>query len=98
MSDISSNQLKMPTRLDNLPKFLFWDFDQFTIVIAFFGLGIVSKQLLTLTAFGLFIAYIWQKFKSGKHQWFLVHGMKWYLPMKGKSKRIPATSDREFIR
>jgi conjugal transfer pilus assembly protein TraL len=98
MSSINESQLKMPTHVDNLPKFLFWDFDQFSIVIFFFGLGIISKQLLTLTAFGLFLAWMWQKFKSGKHQWFLLHGMKWFLPMSSKSNRIPNTGFREFLR
>jgi conjugal transfer pilus assembly protein TraL len=95
---LSDQQLKMPTRLDAPAKFLFWDLDQALIVGTFFSLGIVSKQLITLTALGLAISWFWQKFKSGKHPWFLLHGFKWFLPLGRKSKRIPNTCEREFLR
>lgn len=90
--------LKMPTRLDAPAKFLFWDLDQALIVGTFFSLGIISKQLISLTAIGLGLSWLWQKFKSGKHPWFLLHGFKWFLPLGRKSKRVPDTSFREFLR
>ena len=95
---ISEKQLYMPTRLNDPLRILYWDFDQFLIVATMFSLGVISKYIFTLTAVGLFVSWAWQRFKSGKHMWFLLHGLYWFLPLSGKSLSVPSTDIREFLR
>ena len=94
----TGQQLRVPQRLDDPPKFLFWDMDISLIVITAFGIGLFTHQLIVLTSIGLFIAYRYTKFKSGKHPYFMIHSFFWFLPIKRKSKRIPDSSVREFLR
>ncbi len=94
----TDNQLKIVKWLDAPPKFAFWDMDVALIMVAFSTLGMILGHTLFLTAIGLFVTYFYSKFKTGKHHYFMLHLMFWFLPMKRKSKRVPNTNQREFLR
>lgn len=89
---------RVPVSLDNPKKAFIWDLDVFLIVMAGIGIGIVSKHLVLSVLASLFIAWRWGKLKSGKHQWYFLHVLYWFLPIQDKSKRIPQTHQREFLK
>lgn len=89
---------RVPTSLDDPKKAFIWDLDVFMLVMLGFGLGILTRQMVFSVAASTFFAYRWGKLKSGKHQWYFLHVIYWYLPMLDKSSRIPATHKREFLK
>lgn len=92
------SQLKVPQKLDDPPKFFFWDQDVFLIATVFFGIGLFAKQIIVMSALGIFVTYSYSKLKSGKHPRFLLHMYYWFLPTDRKAKRIPQAYLREFKR
>lgn len=89
---------EVPVAIDDPKKAFIWDLDVFLIAMGGFGIGIVSKYLVTSTLLFVFLAWRWGKLKSGRHQWYFLHVLAWYLPFKEKNKRIPQTYQREFVR
>lgn len=87
----------IPARLDDAPKFLWWDFD---VAILFMGsvmLGILTYQTLTFSALGLALAFSYQKVKAGRSRAFGLHALYWFLPVSFGFKVTPQSALREFI-
>lgn len=91
---------QVPVSLDDPKKAFIWDLDVFFLAILGIGVGIVSKQMVLSVMFSFFLAWRWSKLKSGKHQWYFLYVIYWFLPISDKScgKRIPQTNQREFYR
>jgi len=73
-------RLEIPRRLDDRPKFLWWDFDQAMLIMLFILLGIMSDSLAGGVFLGCVAAYSYNKARSGKHPAFAIHLLYWYLP------------------
>ena len=43
----------IPTRLDDPPKFMWWDFDVAMLFMSFFVFGLITGWLVSFTVFGL---------------------------------------------
>ena len=93
-----SRDLRIPVLLDEPKKAFLWDFDVFLMFIVGLFIGLMIRQIFVTTILFTFLAWRWGKFKSGKHQWFFMYAMYWYLPMSDSSTRVPATKQREFLR
>lgn len=91
---------RVPTSLDNPKKAFIWDLDTFLIAISGVMIGILSKQMVLSVAIFMFMSWRWGKLKSGKHQWYFLYVLYWYLPIKDSktAKRIPQTNQREFLK
>lgn len=89
---------RVPTSLDEPKKAFLWDFDVFFIFIMGMGLGIVTKHIIISLLISLFLSWRWSKLKSGKHQWYFLHILYWYLPIDEKNKRIPKTNVQELYK
>lgn len=94
---LDERDLLIPRRLDDPPKFLFWDFDVaiFFLVGAFFG--IMAGYLLSGLAIGLGIAALYSRVKSGKHTGYLMHLAYWHLPGWFNLRSTPTSSKRVFF-
>lgn len=87
----------IPHRLDDPPKFLWWDFDVAILAMGCMCIGIMTNQLLTFTVLGGFVAAGYQKLKAGRHRAFGLHALYWYLPVSFGFKLTPPSAVREFI-
>jgi conjugal transfer pilus assembly protein TraL len=87
----------IPSRLDDPPKFLFWDFDVTILAMGSFVLGIILDSFLTFSAAGLVLAGAYQKLKGGKARGFGLHILYWYLPTTLGMELTPPSSVREYI-
>lgn len=97
MSTLNQEQYIIPHRLDDPPKFLWWDFD---VAILFMGcmlIGIMSNQVMTFTFIGFFVAMGYQKVKAGRSRAFGLHALYWFLPTKFGFRITPPSAMREFI-
>lgn len=88
---------EIPTRLDDPPKFLWWDFDVAMLFMTFLVFGVLTGWVMTFVAIGLVLALIYRKAKFGKHKAFGMHLMYWYLPINLGMKITPPSSIREFV-
>ncbi len=87
----------IPHRLDDPPKFLWWDFDVAILAMGCMVIGIMTNQLLTFTVIGGFVAMGYQKLKAGRSRAFGLHALYWYLPGNFGFRITPPSAVREFI-
>lgn len=89
----------IPSKHDDPPKLLMWDFDQALIFMIGVVFGIVSGLLFLGVVLGVWIVRWYGKRKAGKHRMYVVHLMYWYLPSQlvFQFPSLPPSSTREFI-
>jgi conjugal transfer pilus assembly protein TraL len=91
-------RLEIPRRIDDKPKFLWWDMDQAMIVMSFLMGGIMLNAVGSGLVLGIFVGVAFSKARSGKHQAFALHLMYWYLPSYAmKFKTLPPSHQTEYI-
>lgn len=86
----------IPKRIDDPPKFLFWDYDVAMVFMTALMFGILAGFFLTSVAFGFGLCYGLTKLKAGQQKGYGIHMLYWYLPLN-MFKRTPQSSIREFI-
>lgn len=91
------NGSAIPTRLDDPPRFMWWDFDVSMLFMSFVVLGLVLKWVVPFTVIGLVLAYLYNKLKAGQHRAFGMHLVYWHLPITLGFKATPPSAIREFI-
>ena len=87
----------IPHRLDDPPKFLWWDFDVAMLAMGCLMIGILVNQTMTFLAMGMALAMGYQKVKAGRHRAFGMHALYWYLPVTFGFRITPPSAIREFI-
>ena len=88
---------QIPRRLDEVPKFLFWDVDIAIVAIIGAYIGIWVGHFAYGLGFGIVMATIYSRTKSGHHPGFALHFMYWHLPSDNFFKRTPPSHIREFF-
>ncbi len=86
----------IPKRIDDPPKFLFWDFEVAIIFMTSMLFGIMSGFFVMCTLVGLVGCWGMQKVKAGQQKGYGIHLLYWHLPIT-LFKRTPPSSIREFI-
>ena len=96
---MSNDHLKyaIPQRLDDPPKFLWWDFDVAILFMGCMVIGIMTNQTFTFMFFGFFAAMGYQKLKAGRSRAFGIHAIYWYLPTRLGFRITAPSALREFI-
>lgn len=85
----------IPRRLDDPPKFLFWERDVAFIALMGFLVGLaVDLQLLGLVS-GIGMALGYSKLKAGKHPGMAAHLMSWVTGIPA-FKELPPSYCREL--
>lgn len=87
----------IPARLDDPPKFLWWDFDVAILCMGCILIGIMSNQTMTFTGVGVVAALSYQKLKTGRSRAFGLHALYWFLPITFGFRVTPPSAVREFI-
>lgn len=86
MSESIDFKYVIPARLDDPPKFLWWDFDVAILFMGCMVIGIMTNQTLTFTGLGVVVAMSYQKLKAGRSRAFGLHALYWYLPTSSDSE------------
>lgn len=86
----------IPRRLDDPPKFLFWDWDIAMIALFAFLIGVWSGMIWAGLALGIGSAIGYGKLRAGKHPGMAVHFAYWLFGFP-TLKTIPGGHVREFI-
>ncbi len=89
-------KLAIPNRLDDPPKFLWWDFDVSMIFMVGVVFGMMTHFTLVGSGLGLVAAVAYQKTKQGKHKAYGIHFIYWKLGVTMGVKSVPPTYVREF--
>jgi conjugal transfer pilus assembly protein TraL len=87
----------IPKTIDNMMKFLFWDFDVALSFLLGFGLGIALGQLMVGGVAGGLAAWGFSAMRAGKARGFARHLVFWHLPISLGLKRTPPSHVREFL-
>lgn len=89
----------IPATLDDLPKFLWWDFDQALLFLSIMLLGLISNFILTGIVLAGIAGWAYGKTKSGRHRAYVVHMMYWYFPsdLTSNYKVTPPSYERDFL-
>lgn len=88
---------RVPSRLDDITKFFYWDFDVAMLAMAGTAMGVIDDHLFVSTAIGVAMAFVYQKSKAGKHRGFGLHLIYWHTSISFGMKVTPPSSIREFI-
>jgi conjugal transfer pilus assembly protein TraL len=88
--------LMVPRRLDDPPKFLFWDFEVAIVFLGILLFGILAGFFLTSMVAGVAAGYGIQRMKASQQKGYGLHFLYWHLPMNS-FKRTPPSCVREFI-
>ncbi len=88
--------LLVPRRLDDPPKFIFWDFDVAICAMGISMFGIMAGYFLVSAVLGIGAAYGLQRMKSGQQAGYALHLLYWHLPIR-LFKRTPPSCVRDFI-
>lgn len=91
------NNHYIPTRLDDKPKFLFFDYDVALVALLPCGIGISVDQVFGLVGFffGCVLAVGYKSFKAGKHAGVLAHLIFWKTGTPSP-KALPKSHKRNF--
>ncbi|NHZ99063.1 type IV conjugative transfer system protein TraL [Massilia sp. CCM 8734] len=89
----------IPSKHDAPPKMLWWEFDQAMIFMGGTVFGILSGFLFLGVVVGVWGVRWYGKKKAGKHKFYVVHIMYWFLPSEWvfSFPSLPPSSTREFI-
>lgn len=86
-----------PQRLDDPPRFLWWDFDVALLAMGCLLIGILVNMPTTSGVIGCMVAMSYQKLKAGRSRAFGLHALYWYLPVTFGFRITPPSAVREFI-
>lgn len=87
----------IPSRLDDVAKFIWWDFDVALLAMGGLVFGLVTEHLFLATGAGLAVAMLYQRAKAGKHKAYGLHLLYWHTPISFGMKLTPPSSIREYI-
>jgi conjugal transfer pilus assembly protein TraL len=90
-------KLLVPRKLDEPPRFFFWEFDVALVFLVMLGFGILTGQIVLSLILGVVGAVSFSKMKSGQHPGYLIHMLYWHLPLRIGFKRTPPSYEREFV-
>ena len=86
----------VPRRLDDAPKFLFWDVD--VAMLAFVGIfiGVYGGFVWFGVIVGIACAAGWSRLKAGKHAGMAQHVIYYFAGLP-KLKALPASHVKELV-
>jgi type IV conjugative transfer system protein TraL len=87
--------------LDNAPRMLFWEIDEFIVMAAPFFLGVVVGSLCVMLS-GLLFKKFYSRWKRRYPRGLLRHTLYWNIPTRafnliGIFKHLPQSHKRDFL-
>lgn len=86
----------IPKYLNAFPQLLWWEVEEYSILLFFVGIGIVTDKSFTMAAIGFVLMTVASKYLNTKQPGFMKH----YFYSKGLFglNRIPDYCIKEFVR
>lgn len=94
---MESRKYLIPRRLDDPPKFFFWDLDVAVVFCTVMVFGIAAGAIVIPALVAAAAGAGFSKLKQGQQKGFGIHAMYWHLPITMGFKRTPASCVREFV-
>lgn len=94
--DEDTRRLLIPRRIDDPPKFLFWDFDVALVWMSFVVLGMVMEYMGISMIIGTVAAMGYAKLRGGATRGFGMHALYWHIGLS-LGRRTPPSRKRHFI-
>lgn len=87
--------------MDNTPRMLFWEIDEFIVMAAPFFLGMLVGSVILMLS-GFVLRKFYNRWKKRYPRGLLRHTMYWNMPTAtlnkaGIFKRLPASHKRDFL-
>ncbi|WP_338911972.1 type IV conjugative transfer system protein TraL [Mycetohabitans rhizoxinica] len=95
MSERTDLSHYIPRRLDDAPKFLFWELDIAGIGLMGVLAGIATGFPILGLGLGVATAFFYSKLKTGKHPGIATHLLYWFTGFP-QPKELPSSHIREL--
>jgi type IV conjugative transfer system protein TraL len=87
--------------MDNTPRMLFWEIDDFIVMAAPFFLGVIAGSILVMLS-GFVLKKFYTRWKKTYSKGLLRHTIYWHMPTKavnklGIFKRLPQSHKRDYL-
>lgn len=87
----------IPSYLDDMPQFLLIDMDEFLILSAGFGLGLISGHLTMILLISYIFMKVYRKVKDRQSPGFVRHALYWFGSFTSVDKKYSSLPN-SFIR
>jgi len=94
---METRKYMIPRRLDDPPRFFFWELDVAVVFMTIMMFGIMVGVFVIPAMLASAAAIGFSKLKQGQQKGFGIHVLYWHLPVTLGFKRTPASCVREFI-
>lgn len=94
---MDNRKYMIPRRLDDPPRFFFWEMDVAVVFMTIMMFGIMVGVFVIPAMLACAAAIGFSKLKQGQQKGFGIHVLYWHLPVTLGFKRTPASCVREFI-
>lgn len=85
----------IPTRLDSVGKFLFWDLDVAMVAMLGIMLGLGTGYTIPGVVLGVVLASLYGKVKGGRHPGLAIHLAYWWTGVP-QPKELPGSHLRDM--
>lgn len=81
----------LPRTVDDPPFFLMWRMDDFAPPTLMLALGLFLGAPFLMAFAGLFLGFLYQRYREGKPEMFVLHWLYWWglWPSRGLTMRNP---------
>lgn len=90
-------ELPLPRSVDELPYLFVWRLDDFLIPAVTTAVGFVTGTPVLLGFAGMVLAYLYQRFRSGRPELYLVHRLYWLGLYPGRGHSFPNPLQRILV-
>lgn len=88
--------INLPQHIDEPPHFLLWSADEMAPIMLGLVLGIIINQALVLTIVGMLITKLYQRYRNGKPDGYLLHAIYWIGLLPTTARTIPNPFTRGY--
>ena len=91
------HELPLPRTVDELPYLFVWRLDDLLIPAITTGFGFVTGTPILLGLAGLGLAYLYQRYRAGRPELYLVHRLYWLGLYPGRGLSFPNALQRLYL-
>ena len=90
------SDLALPRSVDELPYLFIWRLDDFLVPAVTTALGFVAGWPVMFGLAGLVLAWVYQRYRAGRPELFVVHGLYWQGFYPGRGRGLPNALQRSY--
>ena len=90
-------ELPLPRSVDELPYLFVWRVDDFLVPAITTAFGFVTGTPILFGLAGLVLAWLYQRFRAGRPELYLVHRLYWLGFYPGRGHSFPNALQRTYL-